>query len=161
MDFKKTRKQYTESEIFLRLSTLCAAAEYCRADMRRKMLLWDVPEDVQQRILKRLVDERFIDENRYAHAFVRDKFRYNKWGHTRIERELRAKGIGVDAIAEAMEEIGEDESLATLRALISSKRRSVKGRTDYEIRMKLIRFALGRGFDMDDVCKVLSREYEE
>lgn len=147
--------KYSEQEAFGRLAALCAAAEHCCYDVERKMRNWLLPEGAGERIVQRLVEEGFIDECRYAHAFVRDKFRYNRWGRVRIEQELRMRRISQRHIDEALEEIASEENLHTLRELIQKKRPTVKGRSEYEIRGKLIRFALGRGFAMDDVIKVV------
>lgn len=159
---QKTIKK-TEQEAYQRLSALCVTAEYCLADMRRKMARWELldkdgdaaDEDAEERILERLVRERFIDESRYAHAFVRDKSRYNRWGRVRIQQELRMRQIPQLIIDDALMEIDADETLDTLRTLIEHKRPTVKGRNDYEVRMKLIRFALSRGYEMDDILKVV------
>ena len=157
-------KTYTEHDALLKLSALCAVAEYCRADMQRKMRNWQISPDPEQdaeakeRILSRLLNEGFIDEERYAGAFVRDKFRYNRWGRTRIQQELRLKGIDAETIAQALQELPDDDEQETLRQLLDNKRRTVKGRNDYEINMKLIRFALSRGFSMDTISKVLKTE---
>ena len=95
------------------------------------------------------------DEKRFAHAFVRDKFRYNRWGRVRISQELKMRHIDDNVIEDALEEIEEDDNLQTLREIIEKKRPSVKGKSEYEIRGKLIRFALGRGFSMSDAVKVI------
>lgn len=166
----------TEQEAYLRLSALCASAEYCEYDLRKKIRNWTISptqtlpkgEDIEDteinedgsaeakdRVIAKLRAERFIDDMRYAHAFVRDKFRYNHWGRVRISQELRMRKIGSSVIEEALTEIPEDDNLDTLRNLINNKRKSVKGKSDYEIRCKLIRFALGRGFQMDDIIKVV------
>ncbi len=171
---ERKKHKYTEQEAYTKLSALCAVAEYCLYDMRKKMKEWSLVkgptfgdgdstlddaektnEECKERILKRLVEEKFIDENRYAHAFVRDKFRYNKWGKVRITQELRMRCISQKNIDEALEEIDSNDNLDTLRELITKKRLSVKGKSEYEIRCKLIRFALGRGFSMDDAVKVV------
>lgn len=131
--------------------------------MRKKMDRWLLTdkdgnvadEGTVERILERLVRERFVDEERYAHAFVRDKSRYNRWGRVRIQQELRKRKIPALIIEDALTEIVEKENLDTLRTLIERKRPSVKGKNDYEVRMKLIRFAISRGFAMDDISKVI------
>ena len=97
----------------------------------------------------------FIDEQRYATAFVRDKSRYNKWGRQKIKSELIRRGIPSHHIDTALCEINEDENTETLRHIIDTKRRTVKGKTEYEVRTKLIRFALSRGFEMSDILKVV------
>lgn len=167
---EKKKHRYSEQEAYIKLSALCAVAEYCLQDMMKKMSTWSLfpsaPKDDEEcdenesdackkRILIKLVKERFIDEERYAHAFVRDKFRYNKWGRVRIAQELRMRHIDANTIEDALEEIEADDNLETLRDLIAKKRPSVKGKSEYEIRGKLIRFAIGRGFCMDDAIKVI------
>ena len=117
--------------------------------MRKKLRKWQLPEGAEERILKRLVKERFIDENRYAHAYVRDKFRYNRWGSDKIERMLRMKGISSDDIKDALKEISDDESNETLSTLLKNKIRSVKYKTEYELYVKLLRFAVSRGFTLE------------
>lgn len=146
----------TENDAYSRLSAQCAMGELCIHDVRKKMQRWEIANEVQQRVVERLLDERFIDENRYAHAFVRDKSRYNKWGVTKIRFELMKRGVDANNIDDALTEIDEEESLSTLRQLIESKRRSVKGKSEYEINAKLVRFAVSRGFSIQEVLKVIS-----
>ena len=119
------------------------------------MSRWELPEGVADKIIKRLQDERYIDEQRYAHAFVRDKFRYNHWGWIRIEQELKRRGIAQEYIDEAKEEISEDANLEALRKIIESKRRTMKGKNEYEVNAKLFRFALSRGFSYEDIKEVI------
>lgn len=152
---EKKKKQYTEQEAYTRLSALCAMGERCCYDMQKKMKNWELPEGAEERIVEKLVKERFIDEGRFARAFVRDKFRYNRWGRVRIQQELRLRQIPQKHIDEALEEIESDDNLSTLSEIIRKKRPSVKGKNEYEIKGKLIRFALGRGFSMEDITKVI------
>jgi regulatory protein len=123
--------------------------------VQQKLKRWEVAEDMAERIVAKLVKEKFIDEERYARAFVRDKFRYNHWGRVKIEHELKLKRIASRHIEQGLEELKEEDNLETLRQLIEKKRPSVKGKNEYEIKVKLIRFALGRGFAMDDVIRVV------
>ena len=161
--FKRNKHIYTEQEVYLKLSTLCAMGELCVEDAKRKMKRWEIAEDVIEQIVARLIKERFIDEERYAKAFVRDKFRYNHWGKVRIEKELKMRHIAQKHITLGLEELKEEDNLCTLREIIQKKRSLVKGKNEYEIRGKLIRFALGRGFVMDDILKVVGSldEYME
>lgn len=151
---KKTHL-YTEQEAYQKLSALCAMREQCCHDMMQKMKRWEMAHEVAEKVVARLVKEKFIDEERYAKAFVRDKFHYNHWGRVRIEQELKKRKVAQHHIDEAMKEIDEKENLEALREMIQRKRQSVKGKNEYEIRGKLIRFALGRGFQMDDIIKVV------
>lgn len=151
----------TEKEAFVRLSAKCAVTEYCRADMRRMMARWDMPDDARERVLARLQKEGFVDDRRYAGAFTRDKFRYNKWGVVKIALQLRMKGIDPDIIDEAVKEVDDNTALATLRKIIKAKRATVKGKSDYEVNCKLLRFALSRGFSMDNINKVLHTDFDD
>lgn len=152
---EKKKKKLSESEAFNRLSALCATAEYCRADIMKKMQNWELPYGCEDNIISRLIKERYIDESRYAKAFTRDKFRYNGWGMMRIERELRIKGIDNALIEEAKSEIDETENDEMLRRLIEGKRRTVKGKTEYEIKAKLMRYAVSKGFTMESIYRII------
>ncbi len=151
----------SENDAMIRLTAKCAGAEYCVADIRKMMSRWELPEGVADKIIKRLLDERYIDEKRYAHAFVRDKFRYNHWGWIRIELELKKRNIAQEFIDEAKEEINDEANLTELRRIIKSKRRTVKGKSEYEVNAKLFRFALSRGFSYADINEVLHTDIEE
>lgn len=149
------KKKLSESEAYTRLSALCAVAEYCTADMLKKMEKWELPEGAEERIMDKLKAEKFIDEQRYARAFVRDKFRYNHWGRKRIGMELGMKGIDKNVCLDALEEIDEEEYTSMLKQLIESKKKTFKGKTPYEVKMKLMRFAAGRGFEPAEISRCL------
>lgn len=154
----KKMKQITEQEAFFKLSAMCAAAEHCRHEMSEKMTRWQLPDDVQERIMQRLVDEKYIDEERYCRFFVRDKIRYNKWGRRKVEQALMMKRIPRDIISGALGEVDAEEYIAVLRPLLQSKRKTIKAASEYELNAKLIRFAMGRGFDMDIIKECLDCE---
>jgi regulatory protein len=155
------KRLISENDAMIRLTAKCAVSEYCRADIRKMMSRWELPEGVADKIIKRLQDERYIDEQRYAHAFVRDKFRYNHWGWIRIEQELRRRNIPQEYIDEAKEEISDDDNLEALRKIIDSKRPTIKGKNEYEVNAKLFRFALSRGFSYSAINQVLHTDIEE
>ncbi len=143
---------------YLRLTALCAQSEQCEYDIKKKMQRWELTEQEQNDILSRLVSERYIDSRRYARAFVNDKSRYNHWGAVKLRYELTRRGIPPAHIDEALEPLDEEDTIDTLRHLIARKRPSVRGKSDYEINTKLIRFALSKGFEMKDVMKVINME---
>ncbi len=148
-------KPITEESALSRLANLCARAEYCIQDMRKKMAAWELSEEAQTRIIARLLKDRYIDENRYAHAFVRSKFRFNRWGRDKIRQALRLKGISDDDIADGLSEIQSAESDTMLKELLRKKSRTIKYNSDYERYMKLLRFAVSRGFSLDDARKAI------
>ena len=149
------KKEMTEQEAYLQLAALCAQAEHCQQEMRDKMRRWELDETVQNRILARLVKERYVDDERYARAFVKDKIRYNKWGRRKVQQALWQKHIDTDIQQQVLDEIDEKEYLDILRPLLKQKRKSIKAESDYELNQKLVRFALGRGFGFDIIRQCL------
>ena len=154
------KKEMTEQEAYLQLATLCAQAEHCEQEMRDKMKRWEIDETVQNRIIDRLVKERYIDNERYARAFVKDKIRYNKWGMRKVQQALWMKRIDNDIQQRVLDEIDDKEYLDVLRPLLKQKRKSTKAANDYELNQKLVRFALGRGFTFDIIRQCLEVDEE-
>lgn len=159
------KKEMTEQEAYLQLATLCARAEHCQQEMRDKMKRWELDEMVQNRVIDRLTEERYIDNEQYARAFVKDKIRYNKWGRRKVQQALWMKRIDTDIQQRVLDEIDEKEYLDVLRPLLKQKRKSIKAENDYELNQKLVRFALSRGFTFDIIRQCLNvdeiDEYEE
>ena len=150
------KKDMTEQEAYLQLAALCAQAEHCQQEMRDKMRRWELDETVQNRIIDRLIKERYVDDERYVRAFVKDKIRYNKWGRRKVQQALWQKHIDADIQQRVLDEIDEKEYLDILRPLLKQKRKSIKAESDYELNQKLVRFALGRGFGFDIIRQCLN-----
>ena len=157
------KKEMTEQEAYLQLTALCAQAEHCQQEIRDTMSRWELDETIQNRIVARLIKERYIDDERFARAFVKDKIRYNKWGRRTVQQALWLKHIDSDIQQRVLDEIDEKEYLDVLRPLLKQKRKSIKAESDYELNQKLVRFALGRGFGFDIIrqCLDVSDEMEE
>jgi regulatory protein len=117
--------------------------------MLEKMRKWELTEAVQARVMARLVKERYVDDERYARAFVKDKIRYNKWGRRKVQQALWLKRIDDDVQQTVLDEISDEEYLKVLKPLLKQKSKSIKAESDYERNQKLVRFALGRGFTFD------------
>ncbi len=142
-------KEMTEQQALLKLSALCAQAEHCSYEMTEKMHRWGLPDEVQARIMARLTQERYIDDERYSRLFVREKIKFNKWGRRKVAQALMAKRIDHETMQRVLDDVDDEEYLAVLRPLLKSKRRQLKPMTPYETTSRLVRFALGRGFTMD------------
>lgn len=151
----------TTDEILCKLAARCSVSEQCLSDIESKLAKYDLSGEEKTRILRRLVEEKYVDDGRYAEAYVRDKYRFNKWGRIKIAQGLRMKGIDREAIEAAMEVIDEEEYLSILRDLLKTKRKSTKGKSDYEINGKLIRFATGRGFEFAAIRKCIGASADE
>jgi len=148
-------KTISEKDALLRLSALCAQGEHCQWEMLEKMRKWELSDEAQARIMERLVKDRYVDDERYARAFIKDKIRYNKWGRRKVEQALWMKHIDDDIRQRTLDEVDDEEYLSVLRPLLKEKRRTTKASSDYELNQKLIRFALGRGFTYDIIEQCL------
>ena len=143
-----------------RMRGLCSRREYCRQDIMKKVLeALGGDADEAGRIMDRLVEEKYIDDLRYASAFARDKSSIAGWGVTKIRYMLAAKGIDRETIAAALQEVDEGKASDRLEKLLSGKVRSLKD--DPQSRMKLLRFALGRGYHYDEAAEVIDRLLNE
>lgn len=154
-------KEITEQEAYLRLTALCAQAEHCQHEMLEKMKKWELTDEAQARVMERLIKERYVDDERYARAFVMDKIRYNKWGRRKVEQALWMKRIDKGIQERVLSEVDDEEYVSALRPLLKQKQRSTKAASDYELRQKLIRFALSRGFGFDIIRQCIDVEDED
>ncbi|MBR1409514.1 MAG: RecX family transcriptional regulator [Prevotella sp.] len=148
-------KQKTEQEAYLQLAAACAQAEHCEQEMRDKMKRWEIDLSTQNKIIDRLTKERYIDNERYTRAFVKDKIRYNKWGRRKVQQALWMKRIDEDIQHRVLDEIDDKEYIDVLVPLLKQKRKSTKATNDYELNQKLVKFALSRGFDFGIIRQCL------
>lgn len=140
-------KPLTPSQAMNRAAALCARSEQAPGDIREKLMKWGlVGEDVSH-ILLRLTQQGFLDEARFAKAFVKDRFAFNGWGRIKIAYQLRQKGFPGDVIDEAMTAIDETQYRERLIELLQSKWRTVKEREPRAAWAAMMRFAVSRGFE--------------
>lgn len=136
-------------------AVLCSRSEKCTSEIQEKLKLFGLSVEESEPVIKKLVDEKYIDDERFARAFVKDKFRFNHWGKQKIEYMLRAKKINQEILALAFEEI-EDEGYADeLLKLLTDKVKTIKAKDEYDKRNKLMRFAMGRGFESGKIYATL------
>lgn len=127
----------------------CSIAEHCISEVVEKLKRFElIPED-QAKLIRRLQDEGYLNENRYVKAFVKDKFRFGKWGRIKIRYALRQKGISSTLAEVGLAEIQEEDYREMLTELLRQKKRTLKANSLYELKGKLMRFAAGRGFELD------------
>ena len=137
-----------------KMRNLCSRREYCRSDIMKKVLkALDGDRDGAEKIIETLVGEKYIDEIRYSSAFARDKSSIAGWGEAKIRYMLSSKGIPRETISLALEEIDEGKAAGRLEKLMENKFKSLKD--DPQCRMKMLRFALGRGYGYEEVSSVL------
>lgn len=151
------KKEVTPEKALIRLEELCVRAERCEAEVRTKLFAWRISQRDADAIVESLISRRFVDDSRYAAAFVRDKYRFSRWGRRRITMALRQKNIDSDTIDEALEQIDEDEYNEILIHLIKAKSRTMEHPLSYEDRNRLYRFGITRGFEPQLVAKAVKR----
>lgn len=147
--------EYMETDRVLNnLRRQCSRREYCSRDVLKKAeKALDGDREQAMKILETLVADGYVDDSRYAEAFARDKSSISGWGDVKIRYMLSAKGIDKETISKALEEIDARKADERLRKLMENKYKSL--RDDPQWKMKLLRFALGRGYSYDDVSDIL------
>lgn len=137
-----------------RMRRLCSRREYCRSDIMSKVVVaLDGDKDQAAKIVETLVNEKYIDDLRYASAFARDKSSIAGWGETKIRYMLSAKGISREVVTQALEEIDDSRARTRLEKLLENKLKTLKD--DPQCRLKMLRFALGRGYGYDEAAEAL------
>lgn len=147
----KKKREKTPEQALASLMRLCARAEKSESDARRLMRGWGLAASDAEQVLARLVRDRFIDDSRYAEAFVREKLRLSGWGEYKIRTALVRKGVDkslIDAALCLADRAGMAERLATQ---LARKARTAKYATQYELKTKLIRYGLSLGYDYESV----------
>lgn len=153
-------KQLTEREALSRLAAECSKAEHSRGEIVQKMVRWGIDSDACQRIVDYLVKNNYINDVRYVHAFVNDKLKYDHWGRRKIEQALRQKQVDGAVIDSTLDAVSDEQWTDVLRPVLRKKWPTIKAATDYERSMKLIKYALGRGFTIDIIRQCIDHADE-
>ena len=136
-------------------ATYASKCEHCESEVREKLLTWGGTSEEADEIIAYLIEERYIDNQRYANSYTKDKFRFNHWGKYKIGMMLRSKDIGNEEIEMALGLIDEEEYLEKLQQMLKDKVRSLKYSSEYEKKGKLFKFAQSRGFESSAISKVI------
>jgi Uncharacterized protein conserved in bacteria len=147
--------QKTKEQALQQLMDRCAKAEVCVSDAQRLMMRWQVPPEERQSVIDTLIRERFIDEERYAEAFVRDKLNFSRWGARKISEALYLKRIPAEIIKQAMEQAQDVEMSDRLATDLRRKNNSIKDEDPYKRKEKLLRFGMSRGYDYETVMETI------
>lgn len=153
----RKRRQLTPDEALARCEELCARAEYCSGELRRKLYMWGIGTEDSDRIIDSLCERRFVDDARFTEAFVREKVMYGGWGRRKVALALYQKRVARDIISEALDTIDPDLYMRRLEEIIRQKRRSIPDPDTYDGRTRLFRFAASRGFEPDLAAAVIRR----
>lgn len=157
---KSSQKKPMKPEAaILRLEDLCARSEQCTADILRKLTTWGISASDSKKIISHLTDNRFIDDNRFAKAYVHDKYRFSGWGRRKITVGLYSKRISKETIEEALNEINIKEYASiAFKAFASKLRQMPDDMPQFEKRQRLMRFAAARGYEASLIIKILESD---
>lgn len=152
-------RQLTPQQAFERLADRAATTEICSAEASAKLRDWEIAPDVANKILDRLIAERYIDDRRFTHAYVRDRINNAHWGLLKIRRALTLKQISAAIINEAIDsELNDETYCENLAAALRTKARSMPSPIQSADRVRLIRFAASRGYEPSLIMQMLSDE---
>ncbi|MBO7133691.1 MAG: RecX family transcriptional regulator [Bacteroidales bacterium] len=148
MESEEFEKYLTKAQSY------CSRAEKCESDVRTYLFKQSVDSKLIAKIVSSLVADKFVDNERYARAFVSDAFKFNKWGRLKIRQALLAKGISEKLMSQPLAEIDETEYMSLLENLLRAKLKSVHDDDEYKMKASVFRFAYSRGFEPELVEKV-------
>jgi len=147
-------KQLDKKTALQKASSYCAYQERCRVEVQQKLKSWQLNKEDTDWVVEQLETSNFLNEERYARAYVTGKFRTRKWGRVKIRMMLKSNRLDNRVIQNALEEIDEEEYLQTLIELARKKKESVaeKETDSYKIKAKTINYLLNKGFE-SDLCQ--------
>ena len=145
----------TSKEHLNTLARFCAYQERCVQEVKQKMFEIGVLPDAQKVLLQHLMKEGFLDEERYATAYVRGKFKINQWGKHKIKAGLIQKGVPADLIRMALNTLDPSEYTALAQSLAEKQLPKIKAKNDYERQQKLRFYLSQKGFESEVIINVL------
>ena len=152
---KVPSKPLTPDQVLDKMAKYCAYQERCVKDVRDKLKTFDIPEEEKSKILDYLLDNRFVNDERFAKSFVCGKVNQSGWGMNKIRFHLMQKGIGKELIKEALGQTDEEVYRQRLIDILKTKSKTVKAENDFEKKRKLAAYAMQKGFEGNLVWEVL------
>jgi regulatory protein len=154
---EKKVKEISYSSALSKMQFICSRQEKCCSDIRKKLENWHLSYDDRDKIIQSLIDDKFLDEKRYTGFYVRDKYKFNKWGRVKISHHLKQKQIPEYIIMEAFDSISEKLYEENLEEILASKMRSTREEDPYKLKAKLYRFAQSRGFESNLILRNIEK----
>ena len=152
---KQSAKPLTPDQVLDKMAKYCAYQERCVKDVCDKLKVFDLPQEEKHEILDYLLDNRFVNDERYAKSFVRGKINQSGWGVNKIRFHLIQKGIDKDIIEEALGQTDEEVYRQRLIDILKTKTKTIKADSDFEKKRKLAAYAMQKGFEGALVWDVL------
>ena len=157
----QNKRVYKISDAISRIKDYCALQDRCQWDVRQKLNEWGLLENTKDIIMMELINDGFIDEERFSRSFCRGKFQIKKWGRRKIEFELKMKKISSVCIKKGMEEIEMEEYLRQLENQVEKKNRLLKEKNYFKRKSKLAKYLINRGFESNLVWEKIKEIYNK
>jgi regulatory protein len=157
----KTAIKITDPHMALmKMQSWCAYQERCQQDARNKLYELGMWTEAVENIIVQLIEDNFLNEERFAMTFARGKFSIKKWGRIKIKQELKQKRVSDYCLKKALQQIDETEYMNTLKKIMESKRKLIKEPNKIKLQYKLMNYALSKGYEKDLVFDVLNNKEE-
>lgn len=153
--YKMNQKSFTVDEIKKKLEYYCAYQDRCHQEVEKKLRDYRLIPEAREMILIHLIQNNYLNEERFAQSFARGKFRIKKWGRKRIVQELKQRDITSYNIKSALKEIDEDDYINTLQEVAQSKLSQIKESNSYLKKQKLYQHLYRRGFESELIQEAL------
>lgn len=151
----KTEKVYTSAQVFVKIASFCAYQERTHQEVRLKLYEYGIKTDEVEAFIVKLIEDNFINEERFAKAYAGGKFRIKKWGRIKIIKSLEMKGLSPYCIKSGLKEIEEKDYVATISSIIEKKNSEIHLKNPYQKTYKIAAYLISRGFEADLVWDML------
>ena len=149
-----------EREVFSKMAQLCSRSEQCSADIRKKIMAFEIVDEIVDEIITKLIEEKFIDDERYVRAYINDKFKINKWGKLKMRYYLHAKGLSDEIIEKGLDSLDDEKYKSLLIKTMKAKAKSIRDKDKYKKMGQIIRFTQNRGFEPELIHRYLNLALE-
>jgi len=155
MEDRKKRTKLSKEDALSLMQKFCAYQDRCQSEIRTRLIEHSVYGDTLEQIIADLISDDFINEERFANAYVRGKFRIKKWGKMKIIKELKFRRISAYSITKALKEIDYDVYLETLNLLLEKKNRTLRPKDKWDRRKRLTSYATQKGYEYEVIKEVM------
>lgn len=152
---EKKQKVYTVKQGIVKAQAYCAYQERCQQEVRNKLHEWGLYGNEAEEVIAALINENFLNEERFAMAYVSGKFRLKKWGRVKLKLELKSRKISEYCIKKALSQINPEEYEKTILELIEKKKKDIKDKLPYMRKQKMLKYIVSKGFENEIVQNIL------
>lgn len=157
----KSQKKLTPNQAKLRAESYCAYQERSQQEVRDKLYQWGLYSQEVELTISQLIEDNFLNEERFAEAYARGKFKMNGWGKFKIRQGLMAKSVSSPLIKSALDSISDDDYYAKLEDIILKKKTRTREEDPFKMKQKLVRFAISRGFESELIWEIVNAVIEQ